>query len=163
MRFSNDMKDACKALCLICKTPVYLTSLRGHTRNHHNLPIEEYKKTYGNPRKDIVEKVFHRCGICSEILLHNSDDIAFHLRRRHQDTTHKNYNAKFMAPKKNLYLVKEEKNIPIPTEDASLDEKMKALTEITQRIRAICKEDVNNISTPYLLRLIDDTLAQTSQ
>jgi len=41
----------------------------------------------------MIEKVYHRCGICQQAVLLDSDDIAFHLKKLH-DITHKDYNSK---------------------------------------------------------------------
>ena len=96
IRFSNNTRDACKAMCLICKRPVFLTTMRTHTRARHNLTIEEYRQEYGDHRDKIIEKVYHKCGICLAIILLDSDDVAKHLRRHHS-ITHRRYNEEYMA------------------------------------------------------------------
>ena len=97
-RFSNDMRDACKTICQICKASVFLATMRGHTRRWHKVPIEEYKRVYGNHRDMITEKVYHKCGICFATVLLDSDDISHHVKKHHS-ITHKTYNAEFMATK----------------------------------------------------------------
>ena len=50
--FSNNKKDACKTLCRICQKPLFLNTLRSHTRIIHKIKINEYNF-----------KVFH-CYFC---------------------------------------------------------------------------------------------------
>ena len=86
-RFSDSMKDAVKTLCKICKyvqflwwlcdfiwecflsssEPVTLTSMRGHTKSKHGIPIADYKNTHGNHRDQIIEKIYHKCGLCQQV------------------------------------------------------------------------------------------------
>ena len=75
VRFSNDMSDACKTICKICQKPIFLVTLRSHTRNIHKIAIDEYKKVYGNHRNAIIEKVYHKCGLCCKTILLDSDEI----------------------------------------------------------------------------------------
>ena len=161
MKFSNEMKNACKTVCLACNSPVPLTSLREHTRRKHNLPIEDYRKRYGNPKDNILEIIYHKCGICARPILLNSDDIAFHLRRFHK-ISHKEYNAKYMVmvvkkkskEKEEVKICKKQKSsagkvqLNIHKQDISLDERIKSLKEV----------DINEVSTQHLLSLIDEVL-----
>ena len=97
--FSNDMRDACKTVCRICQAAVFLTTMRGHTRSRHKVPIEEYKAVYGNHRTMIKEKVYHKCGICAATILLDSDEISHHLKKNHS-ISHKNYNEEYMVTRK---------------------------------------------------------------
>merc|ERR1719394_500414 len=60
--------------------------------------ITEYKNRFNQHYFDMVVKVFHRCGICQEIILLDSDYVASHLQshKGDQKITHKDYNEKFM-------------------------------------------------------------------
>ena len=99
-KYSNDMRDACKTICRICRVPVFLNIMRQHTRKAHKIPIDEYKKVHGNHRDMITEKVYHKCGICFGTILLDSDDIAHHLKKHHS-ISHKKYNEKHMLRKSN--------------------------------------------------------------
>lgn len=110
-KFSNSMKDAVKTECRVCRQPVALTSMRGHTKSAHKMSIGDYKDKFGNHRTQMIEKVYHRCGICQQAVLLDSDDIAFHLKKLH-DITHKDYNSKFMILKKDDKSVKKPSKKP---------------------------------------------------
>ena len=103
-RFSNDPSDCCKTLCKICGQGFPLTAMRSHTRSKHDMVITEYKTKFNQTFYDIIEKVFHRCGICQNPILMDGDSIAAHLgsnKSTHQ-ITHKAYNEKFFIRNKNM-------------------------------------------------------------
>ena len=95
---SNDTRDNVKVKCRIenCGRKYPLTYFRGHTRHFHKMPVNDYKKIYGEPKNHIVEKVYHRCGLCAKLVLFDSDIISGHLRACHKEFTHSEYNARFM-------------------------------------------------------------------
>ena len=103
-RFSNDPSDCCKTLCKICGQGYPLTAMRSHTRSKHDMVITEYKTKFNQTFYNIVEKVFHRCGICQNPILMDGDSIAAHLgsnKSTHQ-ITHKAYNEKFFIRNRNV-------------------------------------------------------------
>lgn len=69
-KFSSSMKDAVKTLCQLCGLPVTLTAMRGHTKSAHALSIADYKDRYGNHRTQIIERIFHRCGLCDQVSIY---------------------------------------------------------------------------------------------
>ena len=172
IRYSNDMRDACKTTCQICKAAVFLTTLRGHTRNTHKVPIEEYKKVYGNHRNNIIEKVFHKCGICLKTVLLDSDEMSHHLKKNHS-ISHKNYNADYMVTRKKTEQTSSKSKIrkedptphmPYPTPNSSNQEKttkQKVFPEKSypisneQKVQSIEEEDYKSMSTEEILRAID--------
>ena len=95
LKFSNDMKDACKTMCMLCERSFILTRMRTHTKEKHSLQISDYKKQFKLTSFNIIEKVFHSCGICEDILILDSDFIGSHLHK-HNGITHSTYNNKFM-------------------------------------------------------------------
>ena len=117
VRFSNDMKDACKTVCRVCKKPNSISKLRYHVRQMHNIPIDEYRKTHGNPRDAIIEKVYHKCGLCIKSILLDSDEISSHLRSNHS-ISHKNYNAQYMKTKDNALIHLNEEKIQMKQENS---------------------------------------------
>jgi len=94
IKISNDMRDACKTTCLICGTVLFVNALRGHTRAKHDINITAYKQSFGITKLELVKEVYHKCAICGQLLLLDSDTIAAHIPRH--KITHKNYNANFM-------------------------------------------------------------------
>jgi hypothetical protein len=93
---SNDLADYTLAECQVCGVQKPLHGLRAHTQSQHNMSITEYKQNFGTDLK-LVERVFHKCGICGEKILHDSDSIATHLKRPGHNISHKNYNKLHMA------------------------------------------------------------------
>ena len=69
-KFSSSMKDAVKTLCQVCGLAVALTTMRGHTKSAHGMSIAEYKDKYGNHRTQIIERIFHSCGLCNQVSIY---------------------------------------------------------------------------------------------
>ena len=136
-RYSNDMRDACKTICQICGASVFLATMRGHTRGKHKVTIDEYKRQYGNHRDMITEKVYHKCGICFETVLLDSDDINGHLKRYHS-ISHKNYNAEYMVAKNKTEQIGKNSRGYLEKDDLSISLKLnKDINEMPTR------EDIN--------------------
>ena len=94
--FSNNMKNAVKTKCKLCKNDVTLSAMRCHTKKTHSMTITEYKEKYGE--LDIINPVYHKCAICSAVMILDSDNIASHLRKRNlHNTTFGAYNQKFLV------------------------------------------------------------------
>ena len=94
LSFSNDMGDACKTTCLLCDKELFLGRMRAHTKDKHNINITDYKLKFDLQGFDIIDKVFHKCTLCLDIMLLDSDTIATHLNKH--NITHKAYNDKYM-------------------------------------------------------------------
>ena len=182
-RYSNDMKDAVKVICKICEKVCFLTTMRQHTRKMHHLTIDEYKGLYGNTKSEIVEKIFHHCGLCSESILLDSDEISWHLRRNHKGkVTHKDYNAQFMKTRcqpinpangtsqtdsnakevklsndRNVDSFQISPSLPIPSNQKSLQ---KSPPSADEEIEAL-KDEVLNLSTDELLMAIELALCKS--
>jgi len=93
---SNDFADYTKVECRVCSLITPKTRLRAHTRAAHNMTITDYKERFGSP--DLVEAVYHRCCVCSQAILLDSDAVAAHLKSAvHQGITHGEYNKRFMV------------------------------------------------------------------
>jgi len=93
---SNDFADYTLVECKICLIHTPMTRLRSHTKSTHKVTITEYKAQFGPDLFPIVP-VYHRCGICEELVLLDSDHIAVHLKRPGHFITHKNYNDGYMV------------------------------------------------------------------
>ena len=78
--------------------------MRGHTKSAHGMNITEYREKYNQVYYDLVELVLHKCGICEEYLLFDSDYIATHLKvgakTNPHNISHANYNEKYMKLQK---------------------------------------------------------------
>ena len=59
VRFSNNIKDAVKTVCQVCKTDVPFDKMRGHTKREHDMGISEYKLAFGELEDKLVEAVRH--------------------------------------------------------------------------------------------------------
>ena len=97
---SNDLADYIMVECQICGLHKPMTFLRGHTKSAHGMTITEYKEKFGADL-EMVEKVLHRCGICEDLILLDSDHIAYHLKKPGHNITHKNYAAKYTVHTRN--------------------------------------------------------------
>ena len=73
--------------CKICLIHTPMTRLRSHTKSAHKTTITEYKAQFGSDLVPI-EIIYHRCGICGELVLLDSDHIAVHLKRPGHYITH---------------------------------------------------------------------------
>merc|ERR1719342_1487548 len=76
--------------------------MREHTKRAHNVHVSDYKAKYNisNDRHyELVEKVYHRCAICSHLILLDSDNVAGHIRKH--GISHANYNSKYMVNRNN--------------------------------------------------------------
>ena len=94
LKYSNDAKDYCQTACLICGKEMYLMRMRAHTKEKHGIGITDYKTKFQLQGFHIISKVFHKCGICSEIMLFDADTINTHVAKH--DITHKAYNETFL-------------------------------------------------------------------
>ena len=94
---SNDLADYMLVECQICNLHKPMTQLRSHTKAAHGITITEYKAQFGSDLEP-VEPVYHRCGVCSQIIFLDSDAVAVHLKSGgHPRITHKDYNDTFMV------------------------------------------------------------------
>jgi len=110
VRRSNSMVDAVKVKCKLCSQNVAMTRMRGHTKSAHKMNIADYKRKFGVLKDAIIEAVFHKCGICQQDVLLDSDEIATHLKRCHQ-ITHRRYNEQFMQIRVNSALTDKDRHI----------------------------------------------------
>ena len=97
--YSNDIKDACKVQCKICEKEVVMSSMSKHTRRVHCLLLTEYKDIYGDHKKTICKKTYHKCGLCKKDLFLDVLEIAIHLRKKKHDISPNDYSARFLTRK----------------------------------------------------------------
>ena len=144
--FSNSMRDAVQTTCKICNNNHTLTAMRSHTRKFHNVAISTYKETYG--QLEIVKPIYHKCGICTFVMILDSDIIKSHLRVKHS-MTHANYNAQFMVTAKRNQSQNTRQKDKIP------GVKLEAITKLSTQ----SKDDLRNLSTTQFLQLLDKVIA----
>ena len=94
-RYSNQMKDSVQSYCQICKIPQTFTRMRSHTKSRHDISITDYKKQYGQLIENIVELIYHKCGICNKDILLDGDTLATHAKGH--GVTHKAYSEKYIT------------------------------------------------------------------
>ena len=94
-RYSNHMKDNVQSYCQICKIPQTFTKMRSHTKSRHGISITDYKKRYGQLIANIVELIYHKCGICDKDILLDGDTLATHAKGH--GVTHKAYCEKYIT------------------------------------------------------------------
>jgi len=128
VRFSNDMKLACKSKCKICGKIEKINNMRIHTKSKHGMVITEYKEKFNQHYFDLVEKILHKCGVCEELLLLDSDCIAHHLsnNKATHGLTHAQYNAKFIVTmNNNIKNVDRDKNVKVVNTSSNISLKIK--------------------------------------
>ena len=98
IKFSNQTKDYNKTACKVCGKKITIGIMRSHTQKKHQMKITEYKNRFQQHIYTLEEPIFHRCGICQEILLHDTDSIEKHLQfnNNQHGMTHSEYNQKFV-------------------------------------------------------------------
>ena len=94
VRLSNNIKDAVKTVCQVCKTEVPFDNMRCHTKREHEMGISDYKITFGQLEDNLVEPIYHKCKLCSEKFLLSADAIAKHARLHR--ITHREFSSRFI-------------------------------------------------------------------
>ena len=157
-RFSNSMKDAVRTVCQICKKEVEFNHMRIHTRKAHEVGISEYKRMYGNLTENLVEAVYHKCTLCSQVILLNGDVIATHAKKHR--ITHKEYNSRFIIGKKENLDVKQEENLKSKHEELmnNLDDNLTKL-KTEKATGAELRRKLAEMSSDDLLKELDLLIA----
>ena len=68
-------------VCQICQEDFTCNQIPKHTRMKHNVHILEYKEQFGSPYNHIRKKVYHRCAVCSDLVLLESHKLRNHVSR----------------------------------------------------------------------------------
>ena len=77
---SNDPNMTCRAFCNICDRPYVLSGLRKHVNRSHSLTFGEYKRSYGDPKRQIINIVYHSCGLCKKRVILDTNELSKHLK-----------------------------------------------------------------------------------
>ena len=103
--YSNRMEDSVKTFCWDCDQAISLSGLTKHLRGVHKKSVVEYREMYGEPKKQLLRLVHHKCGVCKEDILLDYLVLVKHLRKAHniRGAATSEYNSKYMdmiQPKK---------------------------------------------------------------
>ena len=75
--------------CQLCGKKMFIQALRSHTKKNHEMSISDYKERFRSIwrseqkiaikqhfilRVELLEKVYHQCGLCGELILHDKSD-----------------------------------------------------------------------------------------
>ena len=96
--YSNRMEDSVKTFCWDCDQAISLSGLTKHLRGVHKKSAVEYREMYGDPRKQLLRLVHHKCGVCNEDILLDYLVLVKHLRKAHniKGAATSEYNSKYM-------------------------------------------------------------------
>ena len=67
--YSNRMEDSVKTFCWECDQAISLSGLTKHLRGVHKKSVVDYREMYGEPKKQLLRLVHHKCGVCQEAIL----------------------------------------------------------------------------------------------
>ena len=141
-RFSNDISEAVQTTCKSCQLTISLTDMQIHTRKSHNMSITEYTGVYG--QMEIVDLVYHKCGLCSFVMIMDKKTIMNHVRKH--GFTFSNYGIAFItkpagvSPKQESMQrernTNEDREVPIYTKkeiwDMNSDELLQAMDKVLE-------------------------------
>merc|ERR1719219_698515 len=80
-QLSSDPQLSCRVFCNLCDRPYYLSGLRKHVAHKHSLTYTEYKLRYGgDPKRQVINTVYHPCLLCQKVVLLDTDELGKHLK-----------------------------------------------------------------------------------
>ena len=82
--FSDDPTKTCKTFCCSCEQIVTLSFLRRHIKARHQMTAKEYRELYGDPRKQVIKLIYHKCKLCKQSILLDTDDLSKHMNKLHK-------------------------------------------------------------------------------
>ena len=94
-KFSNSLEDSVKTFCCECGSVTPITGLDEHIATH-KMDMEMYRRLYGSPFSQIIELVYHKCGLCYKDLLMDVKSIKRHIEVSHQ-LHYEDYSGKFFT------------------------------------------------------------------
>ena len=146
VQVSNHMGDQVKTVCQICLEQFSINQMHVHIRFVHNKSPLEYKEKFGNHINHIRDKVFHKCGVCSQMLLWEFNSIKHHMSRHKM--THGQYNKQFnIVPCKKGFTQKIKHDSNKPSRSEELKKRFPqehTLTLDNNRIKPVVKENPNH-------------------
>ena len=80
-QLSNDPLLSCRVFCNICDRLYFLSGLRKHVAHKHSITYTEYKLRHGGePKRQIINTVYHPCRLCKKVVLLDTDELGKHLK-----------------------------------------------------------------------------------
>ena len=118
--YSNDMNNCMKTLCKECGKEVNLSTVGKHTRAKHGLNLRDYRLRWGEPRQHLVQLVLHTCGLCSQQVQLDHDELGRHLRGH--NTSFQEYSREHLvASKTDPYQRRREREVSPPRSNKPVD------------------------------------------
>ena len=84
-KISNSLKDSCKIQCKVCGKCFNFSSFRLHISREHEISQRNYKKRYSIKSFVLSEKFLHKCAVCNDFLLLDSERLRNHMQVKHRD------------------------------------------------------------------------------
>ena len=95
--FSNSLVNCVKTFCCECDKPVNLSGLSKHlVKNHKHLTNMQYKQLHGDPQDQIIQMIFHKCGLCKKDIVNDYIALMKHLKGQHKTSMAK-YSSEHMT------------------------------------------------------------------
>ena len=80
-QLSADPLLSCRVFCNICDRLYFLSGLRKHVAHKHSITYTEYKLRYGGePKRQIINTVYHPCRLCKKVVLLDTTELGKHLK-----------------------------------------------------------------------------------
>ena len=80
-QLSADPLLSCRVFCNICDRLYFLSGLRKHVAHKHSLTYTEYKLRYGgDPKRQVINMIYHPCLLCKKVVLLDTDELGKHLK-----------------------------------------------------------------------------------
>ena len=80
-QLSADPLLSCRVFCNICDRLYFLSGLRKHVAHKHSITYTEYKLRHGGePKRQIINTVYHPCRLCKKVVLLDTTELGKHLK-----------------------------------------------------------------------------------
>ena len=104
--YSDSLASCVKTFCCECDQAVNLSGLRKHINHKHKyLSIMKYKELYGDPKRQIIQMVYHTCAFCKKDIVNDYVALLNHMKAQHKTS---------MAKYSSEHMTKYEKIAPRP-------------------------------------------------
>ena len=79
-QMSNDPNMSCRVFCNMCDKLYILSGLRKHVAKKHSITFTEYKRRHGDPKRQIINMVYHSCRLCKKRVILDTEELSKHLK-----------------------------------------------------------------------------------
>ena len=148
--YSNDMNNCMKTLCKECDKEVNLSTVGKHTRAKHGLNLRDYRLRWGEPRQHLVQLVLHTCGLCSQQVQLDHDELGRHLRGH--NTSFQEYSREHLvASKTDPYQRRREREVSPPRSNRPVDLFLEGVERrtLSPKISQTSSSESTHKSSPY--------------